>query len=446
VEEEAWEDIPEKGSSSDDQQDSQSKPKSRPGTPVASPRKRKLHKPTYTRKPTGKILATPKRNPTARRQIPTDEIIDGAFEGALFTGRYLLDIVNTAIQLMRRPLGLLLFVLLLSVCMSYIAHYLQRSLAPLCFLPFVNRMNMCVVLHPRPMVKVDPWRELIEVQSKTFDQLLDESAGGSALSLEVKKAEMATTDLATMVRHSNLKARDMLASSLKEFVDDARKTGRGLQKMSAKVGGAVDNILAVNTYARRTIEEANTKKHSIFSSLSPWSKKPKEIVAETFTDAMGVLSANLNRLVLEAESNLANLNSLEEHLDTIHDMVTREDMATTAEKDDLLAELWTTLGGNRKEMRNFNDHLKLLKQVGTFRKKALIHVTAALETLRAMSDDMEDLRERVATPELVGPSIPMEVHIESIQNGIERLQEGRDRAKRTEVDTVKQVLEIGSDM
>jgi hypothetical protein len=188
------------------------------------------------------------------------------------------------------------------------------------------------------------------------------------------------------------------------------------------------------------------KKHSIFSSLSPWSKNPKEVVAEMFSDAMGVLSANLNRLVLEAESNLANLNSLEEHLETIHDMVTREDMATTAEKDDLLAELWTALGGNRKELRNFSDHLKLLKQVGTFRKKALIHVTAALETLRAMSDDMEDLRERVSTPELVGPSIPMEVHIESIQNGIERLQEGRDRAKRAEVDTVKQVLEIGSDM
>ena len=111
---------------------------------------------------------------------------------------------------------------------------------------------MCVALHRQPTAKVDPWRELIEVQSKTFDQLLDESAGGSALSLEVKKAEMATTDLATLVRHSNLKARDMLASSLKEFVDDARKTGRGLQKMSAKVGGAVDKW-AISTLGQTTL-------------------------------------------------------------------------------------------------------------------------------------------------------------------------------------------------
>ena len=166
------------------------------------------------------------------------------------------------------------------------------------------------------------------------------------------------------------------------------------------------------------------------------------MIAKTFADAMGVLSANLARLVLEAESNLANLNSLEEHLSTLHDMVTRENITTTNARDDLLSELWTVFGVNRKELRNFEEHLTLLKDAGAFRKKALIHVTAALETLRAMSDDMEDLRERAATPELVGASLPMAVHIESIQNGILRLQEGRDRAKRVEADTVRRVLQV----
>jgi hypothetical protein len=58
--------------------------------------------------------------------------------------------------------------------------------------------------------------------------------------LEIKKAEMATTDLVTLVRVSDLKSRDMLADLLARFVDDAKKTGRGLQKLSSKVGGAVD--------------------------------------------------------------------------------------------------------------------------------------------------------------------------------------------------------------
>lgn len=193
----------------------------------------------------------------------------------------------------------------------------------------------------------------------------------------------------------------------------------------------------------RTIEDANAKKPSMFNAVIPWSKNPKEVVAKTFTDAMGVLSANLRRLVLEAEANLANLNELEEQLSTLHDMVTHEGIATTDAREELLSELWTILGGNRKELRNFNDNLQLLKQVGTFRKKALIHVTAALETLHAMSDEMEDLRERVAMPELVGPSIPMEVHIESIQNGIQRLRDGREKAKRIEADAVRHVLQVG---
>lgn len=202
------------------------------------------------------------------------------------------------------------------------------------------------------------------------------------------------------------------------------------------------SILAVNTYALRTIEASANKKPSIFD-LIPWSSKSTEgVVAQTFADAMGVLSANLARLILEAESNLVNLNSLEERLSTLHDMVTRENITTTKARDDLLSELWTVFGVNRKELRNFEEHLSLLKDAGAFRKKALIHVTAALETLRAMSDDMEDLRERAATPELVGSSLPMAVHIESIQSGIMRLQEGRDRAKRVEADTIRRVLQV----
>jgi len=200
-----------------------------------------------------------------------------------------------------------------------------------------------------------------------------------------------------------------------------------------------NSILAVNTYAMRTIEEASEKKASVFDILIPRSNKSKDVVAKTFADTMGVLSANLARLILEAESNLANLNNLEEHLSTLHDLVTRENITTVNARDDLLSELWTVFGGNRKELRTFQDHLKLLKDVGSYRKKALVHVTAALETLRSMSDDMEDLRERVATPELIGPSLPMEVHIQSIQNGITRLQEGRDKAKRIEADAVIRV-------
>jgi hypothetical protein len=112
------------------------------------------------------------------------------------------------------------------------------------FLPGVSRTAICrrnrVAVSDQQAPRWADYSRLVDVQSRTFGQLLEESLGGSTLSLEIKQAEMATTDLVTLVRVSNLKSRDMLAESLVEFVDDAKKTGRGLQKLTSKIGGAVD--------------------------------------------------------------------------------------------------------------------------------------------------------------------------------------------------------------
>lgn len=289
--------------------------------------------------------------------------------------------------------------------------------------------------------------------------------GGSGLSLEIKKAEMATIDLGTLVRVSDLKSRDLIAESLGEFVEDAKNTGRGLQKLSSKVGGAVDryvcsslphliithsyefSILAVNDYALHTIEGALSNPPSKFSltSLVPFlssRKSTNEVVTKTFTEAMDVLGASMRRLIVEAEISLTNLNNLEERLSTLHELVSREDSSLSAAKSELLAALWTKLGGNRQTLRGYDDHLLLLKNLGDYRKRALVHVVTALQTLQAMSEDMEDLRERVAAPELTGSSIPVEVHMKSIQGGLERLKEGRLKAKEREEKVFKQVLAV----
>ena len=81
------------------------------------------------------------------------------------------------------------------------------------------------------------------MESKSLGALLDETVEGPGLALEIKKAEMATSDLATRVRVSNLKSRQMLADSLSDFVKDARKASRGLTRFSSKVGGAVDTYV-----------------------------------------------------------------------------------------------------------------------------------------------------------------------------------------------------------
>lgn len=76
--------------------------------------------------------------------------------------------------------------------------------------------------------------------------------------------------------------------------------------------------------------------------------------------------------------------------------------------------------------------------IAVYRTKALAHVSASLIQLQQMHADLEDLRDRVAAPALLADSgkniqdIPLEVHIESIRKGIERLNTGRSKAKSIE--------------
>ena len=83
--------------------------------------------------------------------------------------------------------------------------------------------------------------KLVDLQTRTFDQLLDESIGSKGLAVEVKRAEMANNDLITLVRVSELKSKDQIAERLSKFSDDARGTGRSLHSLGAKIQGAVDS-------------------------------------------------------------------------------------------------------------------------------------------------------------------------------------------------------------
>ncbi|GBE87902.1 hypothetical protein BKA93DRAFT_798035 [Sparassis latifolia] len=362
---------------------------------------------------------------------------------AAFTIRYVGDVLTTAVRLLRKPLGILLFIWILGVLFTTLNHTFRTVFSPFCIIPGISRSALCITPQPNGGKKqhsVDFGR-LMDVQGSTFEQLLDDSVDSSGLSLEIKKAEIATSDLIVVVRASNLKSKELLADTLAEFHETGKKAGRGLQTFAAKTAGAVDNIMAVNDFAMRQIEAANVKP-SALSIVWPFSSRPqtKEVVLRTFRAAMDVLATNMQRLIIEAEANLLNLDRLEEILVTLHDIVHREDASISSAHSELLSELWTKLGGNKREVRSQRQHLMLLRNLTAYRSRALAHVVGALQTLQAMSADLEDLRERVAAPELMGEHIPLEVHMKSIGSGIERLKEGKMKAKERQVQVLRGIL------
>jgi hypothetical protein len=219
----------------------------------------------------------------------------------------------------------------------------------------------------------------------------------------------------------------------------------------------------VNDYALHAIEAATVEANQLsIRSFIPWNRDPpaKAVILANFETAMGVMSANMGRLILEAEASLAHLGALEERLATLHGQLAHEDAAFSAQREELLGELWTKLGGNRRAIRSADAHARLLAELGAYRRRALAHVAGALQTLEGMEADMDELRARVAAPELAGPSIPPEVHMRAysprstrlrvltglvdtgaIRSGLERLREGRVRAKEVEESVVRRVLD-----
>ena len=174
------------------------------------------------------------------------------------------------------------------------------------------------------------------------------------------------------------------------------------------------------------------------------SNPTKEAVIETFLMSMDSIDSHMARLGEEVGVSMSYLMRLEEHLMVLHEIAHRDDKDLKAAQEDILAELWTKLGGNRRKLKKMDLNLDLLKNVEKYRKKALAHVVATSETLNTLEAGMEELRTRVAAPDIAGDKIPIEVHIKSIKAGVDRLKEGQTRANLRQGESIAKILEIST--
>lgn len=113
------------------------------------------------------------------------------------------DVIRRALNLWRHPLSFILFLWLTSLLYTPLFWVTTIALKPLCGIPGIQQSRFCsnnTTIHP-------DFPHLVKAQTITFEQLLDNSVGGSGLSLEIKKAELAVVDLITLVEYSQLSNR-----------------------------------------------------------------------------------------------------------------------------------------------------------------------------------------------------------------------------------------------
>lgn len=311
-----------------------------------------------------------------------------------------------------------------------------------CSIPIMNLLPMCGSLSAAP-----EFEELITVQS-AFEEILEGTSTGSILPLEMKRSEASIRDLKYVVTYSKLPSKNELVYEFESFIDGARQAANDLTRFNSRIGRAVDHIISTNKHTLQVIDgfvDTEASRGAMSKWLFGSGALTDEHLLRQYLTHTSQVEEQIQHLIIEAQTLLGILENLDGRLDVIHGIVTRDGVHVKDSRDELFASLWTKLGGNRDSVRKYDNQLQLLKSVNAYRKMAWKHVTATLMKLQEIDAGLEDLRDRVAMPEVLGVDngIPLSQHINTIQLGVDRLEKVREGAKGLEMDTQRRVLDQG---
>lgn len=373
---------------------------------------------------------------------------------------HFLDIFSYALRHFIKPfLGVILGLGILVFSIQLASGMLRSTVSnavmgPVCAIPGSSYLiAACDASSPDHQANFE---ELINVQSH-FEDILDASKDTSTLPATIKNSELAIRDLRILVKHSRLPSRKALDNEFEYFVQTANEASVDLSRFNSRIGAAMDRVIATNTWTMNVLtgisqREASTGAVSrVISQLTgAFIAPPPTLQQRIFDQYVLHVSKNkdeITRLIETAQALLLVLNNLDERLTTIFEIATNDDQSITRTQEELLSSLWTKLGGNRGDVKANTKSLNLLSNISAYRKKAVVHVSETLLKLQEIQADLENLREGVAAPEILGyrGELPLEYHIETIGKGVERLQVSRGEHMRVESDTYKRLMRGADD-
>ncbi|KAG6202718.1 hypothetical protein E4U35_005028 [Claviceps purpurea] len=382
------------------------------------------------------------------------------------------EIILIALHFAKYPLGMLLAAYLVFGGAIIVQNMATRSvysaLSPVCRLPGLSLLNLpfcppknTVLFGDSPSTgghgRSVEFEDLMGVQAK-FEQVLEHSAEGVSLPLEMKRSELAVRDLRSLVRHSDVQARHELVLEFDGYIDTARRSSSELQKFNSHVGSAVDAVISINRWTSRYIDSLSPDSalgagSSVLVEWTQWIFSPfqpadqhmfsERIILEKYIEHTSLVSQRISSLILEAQAVLRLLTKAEDHLGLIYDITSRTSASVSSRRGEILWSIWTLVGANSGPLQSLSQQLTLLQQVDAQRSTAVKQVSALILELESIQAGLGDLRDRVAEPQFSGASsayIPLSVHIETIDRGVDRLQAARRRIRAAEDGRVRDTM------
>ena len=147
-------------------------------------------------------------------------------------------------QIFSVALGIAVVWFLLPTITAYLVFFAR----PMCSLPIVS-IPLC---HWEPPVRWADYPALVDLQTRNFNQLLDESDGYEKFASEVKKAERVSNSLITLVGMSDLDGKRERAERLSKLVDEMRVAGQSLHFLKGKIQGAANSYVSSPRHFHKT--------------------------------------------------------------------------------------------------------------------------------------------------------------------------------------------------
>ena len=164
------------------------------------------------------FTAVSELRPTLQRKKSSDsfqDILDVFLEHAGIMASWIRDVVGGALRVLKTPISYLLAIWLLLglgvILRTLVTNTFYASLSPVCRIPGASLLNLpfCPIHRvdtrngPPPPVEFE---QLMTVQAQ-FEEVLEESAGGVSLPMDMKRGEASIRDLRQLVRYSQLQSK-----------------------------------------------------------------------------------------------------------------------------------------------------------------------------------------------------------------------------------------------
>ncbi|KAL7926848.1 hypothetical protein ACQKWADRAFT_90674 [Trichoderma austrokoningii] len=286
---------------------------------------------------------------------------------------------------------------------------------------------------------------LMEVQSG-FESVLDKSAHGLSMPLELKRSEIATRSLRSLLKENEIAAREDFIMELNAYIEKVGQAGGNLQTFYIHVGSTVDSVININRWTLRHINSLSMEPEA--PSLSPavaWIVRPLSLfkssaqagndraLLDKYSEHISLVQDRLDKIIGEGKALSILLNQGQTHLGAINDQAQRLSSAEKTKPKSFMSAIWAYIGSLVEEERNFDEQIILLKEVDVQYTNAISHLSSLIDELKDIRLYLGDLLNRNDEPSVAWGDEPktqttLSEQYEIIKNALEKLEQARKRA------------------